>query len=67
MPSLDVLLPLLVVPLLVVPLPLVLVLVLLLLHAVSIAPVASSAAQLVIVSDLFIGYLMGFSWNASLR
>ena len=55
---LDVLLALLVVPLLLVPLPLPLVLVLLL-HAVSIAPVASSAVKLVIVSDLFMGYLIG--------
>ena len=65
MPWLEVLPPLLAVPLLLVPLPLVLLV--LLLHAVSNAPVATSAAQLVIVSDLFMGYLMGFSWNASLR
>jgi hypothetical protein len=36
-------------------------------HAVSIVPVASNAAQLVIVSDLFMWCLMGSSWNASLR
>jgi hypothetical protein len=36
------------------------------LHAVSTAAAASSAAHLVIVSDLFL-YLMGSSWNAWLR
>jgi len=37
-----------------------------LLHAVSTAAAASSAA-LVIVSDRFLWYHMGSSWNASLR
>jgi hypothetical protein len=44
-----------------------LLLVVLVPHAVSTAAAASSAAYLVIVSDLCLWYLMGSSWNASLR